>query len=214
MLSIQPQACTTPAVRLEIARRLSPPACWLNATGSAPSPPAIGASAGRKTISITAAGLTSCPGKPQTKSAPSTAPYGRPPAFRTMISPSSSLTSCRNSAAVPSTATSRLRSSAGCPRPGLGLEIGGNLQDPAVLAHLLGPGLDEEPLDNSIRVCCIFGNASSISTVAATLLGNPFQSSHESSAVLPVDRIGDHDHHRAAVMRDRFGYRRLGPVHG
>ena len=94
----------------------SPPACWPSASASAPRPSANGANAGRRTARTIAAGRTSCPGRPRRRSGPSSAPCARPPAFRSMTSPSSSRTSCRISTAMPSTASSRLRAWDACRR--------------------------------------------------------------------------------------------------
>ena len=57
----------------------------------------------------------------------------------------------------------------------LGLNVGVDLRDPPVLTHVLGPGLDEEPLDDPLRVRGILGNTPGIRTIPAPLLGEPVQ---------------------------------------
>jgi len=52
----------------------------------------------------------------------------------------------------------------------LRLEIGVRLRDPLVLAQVLGPGFDEEPLGDVLRIGRILGDAPRIGTIAPPLL--------------------------------------------
>ena len=82
MLSIHPQARTTPAVRREIARstrahRRAGPAL----RGEHRDNPQMAQARGRRTARTARAGRTSCPGKPPRRSAPSSVRCAAPPAF-------------------------------------------------------------------------------------------------------------------------------------
>ena len=61
MLSLHPQAHTTPAVRQEIARSTEPTGVLAQRFGQAPRSSASGASAGRRTARATRAECASCP---------------------------------------------------------------------------------------------------------------------------------------------------------
>ena len=71
MLSIHPNAHSTPAMRVEIAARSSAPARWQAASACPPGLSARGASAGRPTARTAPRVLTSCRGRRARKSAPS-----------------------------------------------------------------------------------------------------------------------------------------------
>ena len=91
MLSIHPNARTTPAVRAEIARSQRAHRRAGQRYGvSPPRPSASGASAGPADCQDRSAGRTSCPGRRARRSAPSSAPCAAPPASRSTTSPSSS----------------------------------------------------------------------------------------------------------------------------
>ena len=74
MLSIHPQARTTPAIRSEIARSTEPTGVLAQRFSVSTETVRKWRKRGAKTARTTAAGRTSCPGKPRRKSGRSSAP--------------------------------------------------------------------------------------------------------------------------------------------
>jgi transposase-like protein len=85
MLSIHPQARTTPAVRREITRSAEPAGVLAKRFGVSTETIRKWRKRGTEDCQDLAAGPTSCPGKPPRKNAPSSVPCAARPAFRSMI---------------------------------------------------------------------------------------------------------------------------------
>ena len=84
MLSLHPQARTTPAVRQEIARSTEPTGVLAQRFSVSTETIRKWRKRGAQDCQDHSAGRTSCPGKPPRRSAPSSVPCARPPAFRSI----------------------------------------------------------------------------------------------------------------------------------
>lgn len=83
-------------------------------------------------------------------------------------------------------------------RPGvigkhLALQIGVGIRHPLVLAKMLGPGFNHEPLDDLFGVGRILGDAPPVGTIAAALPGKMIDRVQEGCAVLLLNLVLDQD---------------------
>jgi hypothetical protein len=85
------------------------------------------------------------------------------------------------------------------------LDVGVHVRHAPVLAHMLAPRLDKEPLDNLLRVGCVLRDTPRIRAIAPPLLCEPIKGAQEGDTVFGPDLVGDRHDHGSAVMRDGPG---------
>src|SRR3712207_1524500 len=95
----------------------------------------------------------------------------------------------------------------------LRLDVGAVVRHAPVLAQVLGPGLDEEPLDDLLEVGRVLGDTPGVGAVPPPLLCEPIEGAQEGRAILGPDSVSDRNDHGAAVVGDGLGREWLGPVH-
>lgn len=92
------------------------------------------------------------------------------------------------------------------------LDIGVGLRDAPVLAKVLGPGFDHEPFDDPLRIGSVLGDAPAIRPVATAFVRKLRQCVQEVRTLGFVDFILDEDEDRTAVVVDKCGDQRFGPM--